>query len=87
VFISAGGIETGDGWVDPRGMFQAAVAAGPVYRLLGKKDLGATDFPPTETALLTGDLAFRQHKEGHTPGPNWPAFLEFAGRYLKAPGK
>jgi hypothetical protein len=37
VFISGG--QKGDGWVDTRGMFMAAVAAGPVYRLLGKKDL------------------------------------------------
>jgi hypothetical protein len=39
-----------------------------------------------ETALIDGDVAFRQHSGGHTAGPNWPTFLEFAGRYLKAPG-
>src|SRR5439155_21034525 len=33
VFISAG--DKGDAWVDARGMFMAAVAAGPVYRLMG----------------------------------------------------
>jgi hypothetical protein len=63
-------------------MFMAAVAAGPVYRLLGKNDLGTTSFPPIKTALTTGDLAFRQHSAGHTPGPNWPVFLDFASRYL-----
>jgi hypothetical protein len=62
----------------------AAVAAGPVFRLLGKKDLGTTEFPPIETALINGDLAFRQHKGGHTTGPNWPTFLDFAGRYIKS---
>ena len=30
VFIGAGEIHGGDGWVDPRGMFMSAVAAGPV---------------------------------------------------------
>lgn len=75
----------GDGWADPHGMFLAEVAAGPVYRLLGKQDLGTNVFPPMETALTTGELAFRQHPNGHTPVPNWPAFLEFAGRYLRAP--
>jgi hypothetical protein len=81
VFISAGAFQ-GDAWVDAKGMFLAAAGAGPVYRLLGKKDLGATEMPPIETALIDGDVAFRQHSGGHTAGPNWPTFLEFAGRYL-----
>jgi hypothetical protein len=74
----------GDAWVDARGMFLAAVGAGPVYRLLGKKDLGTTEMPPIETALIEGDVAFRQHSDGHSAGPNWPTFIEFASRYLKA---
>lgn len=82
VFIS-GGATPGDGWVDARGMFMAAAGAGPVYRLLGKKDLGTTVFPPIETPLINGDIAFRQHTGGHTPVPNWPTFLTFASRYLK----
>lgn len=82
VFVSAGATE-GDGWVDAKGMFLAEVAAAPVYRLLGKKDLGTAEFPAIETALLDGNLAFRQHSGGHTPAPNWPTFLKFAERYLK----
>jgi len=81
VFISSG--EVGDAWVDARGMFMAAVAAGPVYKLLGKKDLGTDVFPIVETPLMAGDLTFRQHSGGHTPGPNWPTFIEFADRYFK----
>jgi hypothetical protein len=84
VFISGGATE-GDGWVDARGMFMAAAAAGPVYELLGKKDMGTTNFPPIETPLIDGDLAFRQHSGGHTPAPNWPTFITFASRYLSAP--
>jgi hypothetical protein len=88
-----GGADTGDGyanpkgdaWADPHGMFLAEVAAGPVYRLLGARDLGAKEFPTMGDALVSGDLAFRQHSEGHTPAPNWPYFLEFASRYLHAP--
>lgn len=83
VFIGAG--DRGDWWVDARGSFLAAVHAGPVYRLLGARGLETDAFPPIETALLDGDLAFRQHREGHTPGPNWPAFITFAARYLDAP--
>lgn len=63
----------------------AAAAAGPVYDLLGKKDLGTNAFPPAETALMDGDLAFRQHNYGHTDTPNWPTFLTFASRYIKGP--
>jgi len=85
VFIG-GGATQWDGWQDARGMFMATVAAGPVYRLLGKKDLGTEEFPPMETPLIDGELAFRQHSDGHAPGPNWPTFLTFAGRYIKGPG-
>jgi len=85
VFIGAGATQ-GDGWVDAHGMFMATVAAGPVYRLLGKKDFGTADFPPIETPLIDGDLAYRQHSGGHTPAPNWPTFLTFASRYIKGPG-
>lgn len=85
VFISSGSQQVEGGWVDAKGMFLAAAGAGPVYRLLGKKDLGTTDFPPIETSLIDGEIAFRQHSGGHTTGPNWPTFLTFASRYLKAP--
>ena len=81
VFIGAGATQ-GDGWVDAKGMFLAAVGAGPVYRLLGKKGLPTSEFPPVETSLISGDLAFRQHSGGHTPAPNWPTFLTFASRYF-----
>lgn len=94
VFLSAGNlvdpaIEIGrsDAWVDAQGTFLAGVAAGPVYRLLGKKDLGTSQFPPIDTGILTGDLTFRQHSAGHTPGPNWPYFLDFAERYFRGTGK
>jgi len=83
VFLNGG---TGDQWADPQGAFLAAVAAGPVYRLLGKKDLGSTEMPAPDTALTSGELAFRYHAGGHTDVPDWPVFLQFAQRYLKTPG-
>jgi hypothetical protein len=82
VFISSG--NKGDEWVDARGMFMAAVGAGPVYELLGKKGLASAAFPAVEAGLMDGDVAFRQHNGGHTPGPNWPMFLHFASRYFNA---
>jgi hypothetical protein len=84
VFISVGSPTVEGNWIDGRGMFVAAVQAGPVYRLLGKKDLGTTEMPPQETGVLSGDIAFRQHAGGHTTGPNWPTFLEWTSRYIKA---
>ena len=87
LFIGVGSNTAGDEWADPHGEFIGAVGAGPVYRLLGKKDLGTTDFPPMQTGLVDGDLAFRQHQFGHTPEPNWPIFLSFAARYLHGPSQ
>jgi hypothetical protein len=75
----------GDAWADPRGMFLAEVAASPVYKLLGAKGLGTAELPKVGTTIADGDLAWRQHPYGHTPAPNWPAFLEFAEKYLHTP--
>jgi len=80
VFISGG--SKGDGWVDTKGMFMAAAAAGPVYKLLGKKDLGTMEYPPIGTTLIDGDIGYRQHEGGHTPAPNWPVFIGFASKYF-----
>jgi hypothetical protein len=80
VFISGG---TADQWADPVGMFKAAVAAGPVYRLLGKKDLGTTELPAVDTPLVSGDLGWNYHTGGHTATPaDWKAFLDFLGKYF-----
>jgi hypothetical protein len=47
------------------------------------RGLGTSGFPPIETALIDGELAFRQHRGGHTTGPNWPTFVKFAERHVK----
>ena len=87
VFISYGA-STGPGaegqWVDQRGSFMAAAAAGPVYELLGARGLGTAEFPEVGTALVDGELSWRQHEGGHTTGPNWPTFLDFAARAFEA---
>ena len=94
VFLSAGRgadvnpdgtVQINDAWVDAKGSFLAAVGAGPVYTLLGKKDLGTAEFPPIDTTLIEGDLGFRQHTGGHTAEPTWPTFLTFAARYFGKP--
>jgi hypothetical protein len=81
VFLTAG---TKDLGADPRGMFLAAVAAGPVYRLLGKRDLGATEMPSVETPVITGSLGFYFHTGPHVVSPeDWKVFLDFADLHLK----
>src|SRR5262249_21491516 len=88
-FISYGVPEKGDAkWLDHQGSYMAAVAAGPVFRLLGAKDLGTSDdyktekMPPVNVGLLAGQLAGRQHDGGHTDAPNWRYFIPWADRML-----
>lgn len=82
VFITGG---TADQWADPVGEFLATVAAGPVYRLLGRKDLGVTELPPLDTPLTAGDLGWHYHTGGHTAtSADWEAFLRFLEKYFKA---
>ncbi|WP_035455482.1 hypothetical protein [Algoriphagus terrigena] len=83
MFISVGSPTEEGQWIDGKGMFGAAVFAGPVYELLGRKPLTTSMFPPIQTFLDGGDLAFRQHEGGHTVGPNWPYFIEWVKKYLE----
>ena len=74
-----------DQWSDPKGEFLAMVAAGPVYRLLGRQDLGVTELPPLDAPVTVGDLGFHYHGGGHTAVPaDWKAFLDFAERHFRA---
>ena len=76
-----------DQWSDPKGEFLALVAAGPVYRLLGAKDLGVTELPELDRPVMSGSLAFHYHSGGHTAVPaDWKAFLDFADRHYKGAG-
>ncbi len=73
-----------DQWSDPKGEFLAMVAAGPVYRLLGAKDLGVTELPQLDTPVTDGDLAFHYHSGGHMAVPaDWKLFLDFADRHFR----
>lgn len=91
LFVSTGkymddpAVAPGDGWVDGKGSFEAEVSANAVYRLMGRKGLDSTAYPPLLTTVDGDGLAFRQHDEGHTPAPNWSAFLDFAAKAFKQP--
>ena len=89
-FISYGVPEKGDAkWLDQQGSYMATVAAQPVFRLLGAKDLGVSDdytkekMPAVNVSVMDGQLAWRQHDGGHTDGPNWKYFIPWADKFLK----
>ena len=94
-FISHGIPEKGDAkWLDHQGSFMAAIAAQPVFRLLGARDLGRSDdyksekMPAVNVEILDGELAWRQHDGGHTDEPNVEHFIKWAdGHFAKADGK
>jgi lysophospholipase L1-like esterase len=87
--VSYGIPERGDAlWLDQQGSYMATVAAGPVFRLLGARDLGVADdyrvarMPPVGTGLLEGELAWRQHDGGHEDRSNMRFFIGWANRLL-----
>ena len=93
-FVSYGVPSQGDArWLDHQGSYMAAVAAGPVYQVLGAKDLGVSSdyhtekMPPVNTGLLDGQLAWRQHDGGHTDAPNVKYFIQWADKFIGRGGK
>jgi hypothetical protein len=88
-FISYGIPEKGDAkWLDQKGSYMAAVAAGAVFKLLAVKDIGVSNdyktevMPPVLTSMLDGELAWRQHDGGHTDAPNMKYFIEWANKKI-----
>jgi len=71
-----------DRWSDPYGEFVAAVAAGPVYKLLGKQGLGTEEFPAPGEPILH-DIGYLMHDGGHGTVPaDFDVYLEFLKMYL-----
>ena len=88
-FISYGVPERGDAnWLDQQGSYMATVAAGPVFRLLGARDIGEKEdyrtakMPPVNTGFLDGELAWRQHDGGHEDRSNMKSFIAWANRLI-----
>jgi len=77
-------LQTGntDYWSDPKGEFLAAVAAGPVYKLLGKDDLGTAVWPDAKQPIFH-DLSYYMHDGGHGMVPSdWGIYIEFLKKTL-----
>ena len=66
-----------DLWSDPKGEFLAAVAAGPVYRLLGKDDLG-TDQWPAANQPIQHTIAYHLRTGKHELAPyDWEQYIGY----------
>ncbi len=77
-------LQTGstDKWSDPKGEFLAAVAAGPVYKLLGKDGLDTDVWPDPKQPILH-DLAYYMHDGGHGMVPtDWDIYIQFLKMHL-----
>jgi hypothetical protein len=63
---------------DPRGEFEAAIAAGPIYKLLGARPLEVLDPPPLDAAVMD-DIGYHCHAGKHeVTALDWKHILEFA---------
>jgi hypothetical protein len=77
-------LQTGstDNWSDPKGEFLAAVAAGPVYKLLGKDPLDTDVWPAAKQPILH-DLSYYMHEGGHGMVPtDWDIYIDFLKMHL-----
>ena len=77
-------LQTGstDNWSDPKGEFLAEVAAGPVYKLLGKDGLNTDVWPAAKQPILH-DLAYSMHEGGHGMVPtDWDVYIQFLKLHL-----
>jgi hypothetical protein len=77
-------LQTGDTdfWSDPKGEFLAAVAAGPVFRLLGKQGLETDQMPPAGTGIFH-TIGYFEHIGGHGTVPSdWDQYLKFLQLHL-----
>ncbi len=77
-------LQTGstDNWSDPKGEFLAEVAAGPVYKLLGKDPLDTDVWPAAKTPIFH-DLAYYMHEGGHGMVPtDWDIYIQFLKQHF-----
>ena len=86
MFITGGNQEV---WEDVKGGFAAAIAAEPVYILLGKRGVNTVEMPPIEHPIVFGEIGYYQHDGAHTYTANERAWVTAWMEKLlpKAPAK
>ena len=67
---------------DPRGQLLSAIAASPVYKLLGTDGLAATGMPELNHPVMSR-IGFHMRPGKHDITPyDWAQYLTFAGKYM-----
>ena len=80
LYVASGSL---DEYADPRGEFEAAVAASPAWRLSGGSGTGTTAFPPCGK-LVGNEIGYylREGEHDFTP-ENWKVLMDFADARIK----
>ncbi|MCA1836449.1 MAG: hypothetical protein LC721_09025, partial [Actinobacteria bacterium] len=56
------------------------IPEGTVFTSGPGESIGGT--PPIDVAFIDGTMGWRRHHEGHTPNPDWPAFMQLTARHF-----
>lgn len=82
------GTASEDVWANPAGEFLAAKAAEPVWHLLGRSGLAASERPGPGQASVEGTIGFHVREGGHDlTAWDWARYLDFADRHLRSAGQ
>ncbi len=73
-----------DRWADPYGEFLSAKGAEPVYQLLGKEGLGASEMPDVNQPVM-GTIGYHIRSGKHNVTDfDWEQYVNFADKHLRS---